>query len=143
MKLKTEQLVEDGITFETTQFPAMRAYGLMTKLLKTLGPAMAVLSEVDAESQMATLAPMIGGALANVDPVDAQKLIVEILSGTTAQISDALGGRLVSLDSAKVLDDVFSGRLKVMFQVAAHALKVNYSDFFGAAAPAAQPAVEG
>lgn len=137
MNLKTEAITLDGIVFETTQFPAMRAYGLMAKLLKQLGPAMAILAEVDGETQMSALAPVLGGAMSNVEPVEAQKLLVEILAGTTAQTNDALGGRVVSLGDVKAIDDVFSGRLVVLFQVAAHALKVNYSDFFGVSARAA------
>lgn len=129
MNLKTEPVTIGGILFETTQFPAMRSYALLTRLVKAIGPAMSILAAADKELRLEDMGPILGSALANVTPAEAQGILLEALSCTTAEITDATGGRVIGLTGADKVDLVFSGRLKVMFQVFAHALKVNYSDF--------------
>jgi hypothetical protein len=126
MKLKTESVMLDGVLVETTQFAAMRAYGLMAKLAKVLGPAMGVLAEVNSETRMEEMGPALGMALANVSPTDAQALLLDVLAGSVAEVD----GRRFDLINQNAIDEVFTGRLKTMFKALGHALKVNYSDFF-------------
>jgi Phage tail assembly chaperone protein, TAC len=128
--LKTEVVVIDDLKFETTQFPAMRAYKLMTKLVKHLGPAIAMLGAADGDVDIRHMAPALGAALGSMNDQDAASLLLEVLGCTTIELEDAS----INLGSQKSIDGVFSGRLSVMFQVAAHALKVNYQDFFSGSA---------
>lgn len=129
MNLKSESVEFDGIIFETTQFPAMRAYGLLARLVKVIGPAMSVLAGADKDTRLEDMGPVLGGALANVTPAEAQSLLLEIFGSSTAQVTDQTGPRILQLGTQAGVDQVFTGRLKVMFKVLAHALKVNFGDF--------------
>lgn len=138
LNLKSEPVEIAGTTYETTQFPAMRAYGLLTRLVKAIGPALGVLASADKETQLADMGPVLGAALANVSPSEAQGILVEALAATTAVFKGENGAmKLVELTSTAKIDEVFSGKLKTMFQVLVHALKVNYGDFSEGSDPAA------
>ncbi len=125
--LKTEHVDIDGARYETTQFPAMRAYGLLTKLVKHIGPALGMISQMEDKSDLMLAAPAIGMALGNLTEQEAQKLLLDILACTTVDNA----GTLVYLSSTDAINGFFSGKLGTMFKVVAHALKVNYADFFG------------
>ena len=133
MSLKTEPVEIDGIKFETTQFPAMAAFRLMARLIKVIGPAMGVLKGATKDTTLESLAPALGAALSNVSPDEAQSIALEILKCTTAEV----GGVLIGLTGQAPVDQVFSGRLSMLFKVLAHALKVNYGDFSEGSDPAA------
>lgn len=126
-QLKTESAVIDGIKFETTQFAAMRGYKLLTKLVKSVGPALGLLATAQDGDSIESMAPALGAALSNLTEQDAQSLLLEILAATTAEI----GTVMLGLGTQVAIDGVFSGKLSTMFKVVAHALKVNYADFFG------------
>jgi hypothetical protein len=135
--LKTETTTIDGILFTTTQLPAMRGFELLARLVKMIGPALGALTSADPTADLSAMAPALAGALTNINPQEASALVVDIFSCTTALISDSTGGRQVQLSDRTNIDLVFSSRLKVMFQVLAHAIKVNFGDFSGGSAPAA------
>jgi hypothetical protein len=136
--MKIESVDYDGVTFTTQQLPAMRSYRLLARLLKVAGPALTTLASLSPETSVMDAAPMIGGALGGLDPDDAAGLALEILSGTTATWAGDDGKmKKRQLGSQTVIDEVFSGRLRIMLQVLGHALKVNYSDFrLGGSPPA-------
>ena len=139
MSLKTESITLDEVIFETTQFPAMRSYALLIRLTKVLGPALSALTGIDPGTRLEDLGPVLGLALGDLAPAEAQSLLLEVLASTTAQVVEASGPRLVRLGTPVTIDTVFSGRLPIMFRVLAHALKVNYSSFFEGGAPPAPP----
>lgn len=136
MNLKYEETELDGIRFGTTQYPAMRGLELMGRLAQTIGPALGALSMSDMETELDKFAPVIAVALRDLKPAELTSLAVDILSGTTATITEGNAVKRVDLMSREALDRVFSGRLMTMFKVVLHALKVNYADFgFGSATP--------
>lgn len=135
--LKTETKTIDDLTVETTQFPAMRAFTLLGKLVKVAGPALGALSGVDASTDLTTLGPVIASALSDLDPDAATTLALEVLASTVAKLETPTGIRNVALNSRENIDLVFSSRLRTMFQVLGFAISVNYRDFIPGSAPAA------
>lgn len=127
--LKREDKEIDGLTYTCVQFPAMYAFGLLARLAKSVGPALASLSGLSPETELLDAGPALHAALASLDPDDAQKLVIDILKSTSVQIGDATGGRkLEFVDKAKI-DEVFSGHLTSMFKVIGFALQTNFADF--------------
>ncbi len=136
--LKSEDYEVGEFKFSTTQFPAMRAFELMTQLAKTIGPALAALQSLDKDTELSALGPILSSALSNLTKTDATALVLDILAGTQATVPGPGGQRtIVQLTSRAALDAVFSARLKMMFQVLGHAIKVNYADFSEGSDPAA------
>lgn len=131
MNLKSASTTVDGITFETTQFPAMKALELMGRLTKVLGPTLGALASADPEAEMDSFGPVLAMALKDLDPKELSAIAVELLQGTTALVQSATGQTLVQLGSRENLDLVFSSRLSALFKVAVHAIKLNYGDFIG------------
>lgn len=137
MALKQETKAIDGVKFETTQFAAMRALGLMGKLVKTIGPAIGVISSADPNTPIDELAPVLAGALSNLNEDDLGRLALEILSGTTATLDENGTLRRIDILTEENFNRVFNGRLMVMFKAVLHALQVNYADFGLGSAPKA------
>jgi hypothetical protein len=134
MNLKYEETEIDGIRFGTTQYGAMRGLELMGRLAQTIGPAFGALSMADETTEMDKFAPVIGLALRDLKPAELSSLVIDILAGTTATVTEGSSVKRYDLLTKESLDRVFSGRLMTMFKVVLHALKVNYSDFgFGSA----------
>lgn len=135
MNLKYEETVIDGVTFGCTEFPAMRAFTLFGRLMKTIGPVMIALSRADGEADVMSILP---AALRDVEPEELTKLALETLSNTTANT----GSALIPLNSADAMNAVFSGRLIAMVKAVAFAVGVNYKDFFAGAAESGQSAAK-
>ncbi len=131
--LKTEKVTVDGIEFQTTQFPAMRAFELLARLVKSLGPAVGALTNLDPTMDLTHAGPQLMAGLATLNPAEAAKLVEEVLTCTTALVDN----KLIPLNSRENIDVVFSSKLKMMFKVLGHALKVNYQDFSAGSDPAA------
>lgn len=138
--LNSATITLHGVVYETTQFPAMRSFGLLARLAKVLGPAMVGMADMTGEEDVRALVPVLGAALANVSPQEAQSIVLELFSCTTAEIVEGHGARLENLGTQQAVDRVFSGKLGDMFHLLAHVMKVNYGDFFGGSDPAAGPA---
>lgn len=142
--LKYEETEIDGIRFGTTQYGAMRALELMGKLAQTVGPALGALSMADMGTDLDKFAPVIGIALRDLKPAELSSLVIDVLSGTTATLTEEGKVRRSDLMTREQIDRVFSGKLMTMFKAILHALKVNYADFgFGSVtqkenAPAAE-----
>lgn len=127
--LKHEEETIDDFQFTTVQFPAMYAIGLLTRLVKSVGPAMSALSGFSPETSLASIAPALTTALSSLEPEDAKKLILEILNCTSVWLPDATGGRKIEFTNSDKINEFFSGRLKTMFKTIGLALRVNYQDF--------------
>lgn len=139
--LKSESVTIDEVEYTTTQFPAMTSFELLAKLVKQVGPALAIVASADAGDSLNSIAPALMSALSGLDPVVARGLVVEVLASTSALVREANGSlRLVALNTPANIDIVFSGKLKQMFLVLGHALRVNYGDFSGGSDPAAPEA---
>lgn len=108
----------------------MHALEVLASLVKVAGPALSVLSAAGSDTELSAIAPQLGAALAGLKPAEASDLVCKLLSGTRAFVKDKAGAsRLVELNSQDKINTVFSGRLKVMFQVVAHAIRTNFGDF--------------
>lgn len=131
--VKSEETVIDGIELRTTQLPAMRAFALLARLIKALGPVLGSLAELDPAAEISLAAPALAGALSTLDPREAATLVQDVFAATAAKPA---GGKFIELIGPGNIDLAFSGRLKTMLMALAWVLKVNYADFFDAA-PAA------
>jgi len=124
--LKREEKEIDGLMFTSVQFPAMYGFGLLARLAKSIGPALAALSGLSPDTDLSDIGPSLRTALVGLDPDEAQKLVLEVLKSTSVLMTE--GRKIEFTDRAKV-DEVFSGRLKTMFKVLGFALQVNFADF--------------
>jgi hypothetical protein len=131
--LKTEAVTIDDIRFETTQFPAMRAFELLARLVKSVGPAIGALTNIDPNTELSSIGPQLMAGLSTLNPSEAAKLVEDVLACTTADVDN----KRISLSTKSNIDLVFSSKLKTMFKVLGHALKVNYQDFNEGSDPAA------
>src|SRR3990167_8304144 len=132
MRLKTESFELNGTKYTTTEYGAFRALETLARLTKTVGPALGALGGMSADTDLMKAAPALLGALMHVDAAVFPTLVVDVLGGTTALITGPDGQpQVVTLGDKVAIDRVFSGALGDMFKVVIHALKVNYSDFFG------------
>ncbi len=140
---KTEQrdfTDDEGLLqVHSTQLPALRAFKLMTRLGKLLGPSLAQLKGVKLKAKADALLPVLTTLFEALEPDEAESLAQQILEGTLV----IAGGKSVTLNSQPAIDAVFGGRLLSMLRVMSFAVEVNYRDFFRGLAPgagAAQPA---
>jgi hypothetical protein len=117
-ELKSETKELGGIKFTVTQFPAMKAIEVMVSLQR-MSAGM---------SPNAQLTQVAHQAMASADPAATQKMILDVLQCTTALV-EAPELKLMNLGEKKNIDLVFTGRLKLLFDVMAFAIEVNYGDF--------------
>jgi len=134
--MKTDEREIDGILVKTVQLPAMRAFKLLARLAKAVGPALGVLTKFDPNTQLEAVAGEFAGAFASLDADEAERLVPEILIKTTVFIPDERGGSEKLLTKDRI-DDIFTGRLMTLFRVVGFALQVNFQDFYAGSAPAA------
>ncbi len=123
--LRTERKKIEGLEVSTTQLPALRAFALLARLGKVIGPALSKMSGMNMESD---IGPVLGELFANLDPAESSDLVLEVLISTQVIIDN----RREELNNQEAVDRVFGGNLKAMLLTMGFALKVNYSDFFGA-----------
>lgn len=118
-----EQIREQIGKFEIviTKYPAFRAYKLLTKLVASLGPALAMLDTDNPENSKAIM-----GALSRLNEGDLSRLTVEVLKGTSVNN----GNQIVNIDSEKSIDSAFGSDLKAMLDTVVAVLKANYASFF-------------
>jgi hypothetical protein len=127
--LKREEEEIDGFRFTSVQFPAMYSFGLMARLVKSVGPAISTLMELGPDADIAEHAPMLAQALSTLDPDDAQKLVLEILKSTSVLVPTDKGDKRLEFSDRTKIDEFFTGKLILMFKAVGFALKTNFSDF--------------
>ena len=136
--LKTESVEINGTEYQTTQFPALHSLEVLATLVRVAGPVLAVLGAANQEAELSTITPQLMQAMHGMKPSDARDLVLSLLSNTNAMVRSANGQmRLVLLNSQSSVDSVFSGKIKDMFAVVGHAIRVNYGDFIGGSDPSA------
>ena len=136
INMKIEEKEIDGLRFKTKQLPAMRAFKLMARLVKAIGPAIGALAKLDPSTRVDAVTSELAGAFSTLDDQEAERLVPEILINTTVLTEDARGLSEKSLTKERI-DEVFTGRLMTMFKVLGFALEVNYGDFIAGSVPAA------
>lgn len=127
MNLKQDSREIDGLTFKTQQFAAMRAFTLLGRLVKTVGPALGALMKLDPKLALETAGLELADAFASLDPDQAARLIPEIFASTDVEVD----GKHIPLTSEGNINLVFSGRLRTLFSALGFVLQVNYRDFIG------------
>lgn len=141
--LQTKELEIGDITFQTTQFPAMRAFEVLASLIKVGGPVLALIANADQTADLSTIAPQLSSALSGLKASEAKTLLQDMLANTRAIVRDGGKLKIIELTSEEKINSVFSGKLMVMFQVFGHALRTNYGDFsVGSDQTAPTPALE-
>lgn len=139
------------LTVDTTAFPAMRGFKTWMRLLKLLGPSLGSVGEAfegasgiklegDFKTALASLqidagavVRALGNAMADLDVDSLYALAHELLADTAALVpSVRQAGQLErkELKSTVNIDYVFSGRLRLLFEVLGWVAWVNFEDFF-------------
>lgn len=130
------------LSVTTVKHPVMRGLALKARLFAMLAPALKHLDALEsaakgqsvADMSLPALAPVLTALAGTLDPNTLPDLVVEILSGTTVTVPGADGKpTLMDLDRTGI-EAVFNSRPDtLLFQVIGHALKANFTGFFGIA----------
>jgi hypothetical protein len=132
----TEKTTIAELEIETTQFMPMRAHKLLAKLARVLGPAIGEIGNVEFDKDgdvvnlnMESMGPALVGAFRELDDVQAEKLPLEILAGTSA--TGMIDGHHARIDLGNLdgFNQAFAGRGAAMYLAMGFALKVNYARF--------------
>ena len=129
--IKTEQRDIRGLSVTSVQLPAMRSYGVFTRLGVVLGPALAALTEGGAdlsnlEADLTGLGPAIGALLGGL--AEDVPLVLALLQSTYVVVD----GSKIELTSEAKIDQAFSGNFLAMLMTLKFAIEVNFADFLDA-----------
>lgn len=135
MGLKMETRIIAGCDVRSQQLPALASFNLMTKLGRIITPVLDKidLSNISMESDIGALTPALAALFSNMDSDESGPLLCEILATTSVTLDDDEGHRIEHLTNREAINRVFSGRMRMMFEVIVFALKVNFADFFDGA----------
>ncbi len=127
--LKKDKRVIDGIEFNVTQHPPLRALPLFAKLAKTVGPAFFMALDAGSallKKDIRELGPILEELFSNLAPEDVPLFARELLVFTSA----THGGVLRALVDDATINTVFAGRLPTMLKAMAFSAEVNFATFF-------------
>lgn len=128
-KTESKEFTDDQGTLrvQSMQLSALRAFRLMGRLGKLLGPALTQLKGVKFRgTNSAALLPALAALFESMDPEEAETLAVQVLEGTMV----VHGDKFVTLNTVETINAVFGGRLMTMLKVMVFAAEVNFRDFF-------------
>jgi len=110
----------DGVDYKISQFPATKALGIETRLIKLLGPAFMELQSAatDGDGEK-VLTAAINALIEQMDKVDVVSLI-----------KDLVGSNVTKGTSAINFDLEFAGRTGTLFELVKEVLKANFADVF-------------
>lgn len=140
--IETKSTSIDGVEFVTTQFDAFTALEVLAKLAKVAGPLLSMLGGMNPDTPLSSIGPQLAQAFQGLKPSEASDLVLDLLKQTQAIMRDKTGAlRVVELNTKDRINQVFSGRLKLMFQAVGHSIGANFGDFTaGSDASAPAPA---
>jgi len=130
IETKTREI--GGSEYEVTQFPAMEALRIKTRLAKMILPSIGEISQggADQEINYEAISHAIAAFADNLNEKEFTELVTRLLKNTSADGKPMYhNGQL--LDST--FDEAFAGNLMNLYKVLAFVLEVNYPDFFAAA----------
>lgn len=134
LEAQTETI--DGTAFTISPLPAMKAFLMLQRLGKVLGPALARVAgavkgdAVDGAGAADALVLLFSG----LPPEELETIVRDLLAGSLVL---GEGGKAAPLmtggaNGKGVFDVVFQGRMGTLFKLLAFAIRVNYRDFFDA-----------
>lgn len=138
----TMQTVDlDGFSYQITQLPARRATRLFNRLVRGVGPGLAMLlgdavasgSFSLADLNVLALAPALREAFDRLPDAEIDAIMDELFSTVRVVTKGE------SLELSKIFDAHFQGRTVAVYKLLWEALKTNYSDFSDALAAVALP----
>lgn len=138
MQKQDTKVLTDGdgdIQLTCTQHIAIPGMRLLARLGKLLGPAASDLSGLSKGRGLDVL-PAVSKLLETLSEDDIEWLITNVL--VNCQV--VANKRVVALNSAAAINEVFSGRYLLLLRALTFSLQVNYGDFLHAIAASA-PAV--
>lgn len=109
------------------QLPAMKAFKLLARLGRSVGPALALFAKGDDGIEQG-----VRILFERVTPEELEGVTRELLAGAQIEMPGDDGGP-VRVDLLKVFDREFQGEMGSILAVVVHALSVNYANFFGEA----------
>lgn len=136
--LQAEEVIVDGTTYAIAPMPAMEAIDFLPRLAEVLGPGMAQFKNISDVTQDGGAAmAIIGDALSAIAvklPAGALKMIIgKLLWNITRDAKSVSPGPGFNAE--------FARRPAAVFQLLAHAFRINYADFYEAVSGAIQSAV--
>ncbi len=125
--IKSQELDVDGTRYLSTKYPARYASRLFAKLFKIVGKPLSMLAigetkQSEGKDRMDLIGGAIDALMGEVDPSNFDRLLTEILEGTT--IFDANGS-----NRKIVFDTDFQGRMFHLMKLAKEVLTFQYGDF--------------
>lgn len=127
--IETKQRDIKGLQVTSAQLPAMRAYGVFTRLGVILGPALASLGGLDIkslDSDVGHLGPATGALLGGLS--EDIPLVLALLQSTSVDVD----GRRIELNGEDKINHVFSGKFLALLLTLKFAIEVNFADFLDA-----------
>jgi len=121
------------VVVHVQQLPAMKAFRLLSRLGRDLGPALALFAKGDAGIEQG-----VRLLFEAVTPEELEAVTRELLQGAQLELQTADGRKLVDL--LTVFDSEFRGEMGAILQVLVHAVTVNYGNFFAEAVALGQQA---
>ena len=118
-----------GLQVTSAQLPAMRAYGVFTRLGVILGPALASLGELDVkslDSEVEQLGPAVGALLGGLS--QDVPLVLALLQSTSVVVE----GKRIELNDEAKINHAFSGKFLALLLTLKFAVEVNFADFLDA-----------
>lgn len=135
--LEKKEKVIDGIAVSVTPFPVWHAMELKFKLAKRFIPgilAMAGAGDSLLEMNMSQFAKAADNLLAGMEVTELMNLIAELCEWV--EVKNSKGEKRFLAPNKEmneaVLNDVFPGKITVIYKIVFFVLEVNYPDFFGA-----------
>ena len=114
----------DGKLYRIQHFNPTKGLSILTRLMKTVGPTLAVFTSAKDKSDIEASVPTaIQALIEKLDENETPKLIKDLLSSVTVDGSQEL---------SQAFDFHFQGKMGVMFQLLIEVVKFQFADFLAA-----------
>lgn len=133
--LKSETKEFGGLQVTSTQFGAMKAYKLFTRLCRLAAPVIGSLaSGLNGQTDVGGLAGALSELFGQLDDTQAEDLALQLLASTQVKVTRGM----ITLDTKPMIDAAFEGNFGAMLSAMRLAVEVNYGDFIASALAAAR-----
>ena len=132
MPVESKTKIIEGRTVTVTQFPALLALNLQTRLIQILGESFITIEMADETSLSARIELAVISLCNKIQPEVLQALFLELLQCTrvagTMKVAGVSQKYNVEINT-EGFETAFAGNLLFMYKVLAYVLEVNFGDF--------------
>lgn len=128
MPPRVEKKTIEGIDLTVTQHVPLKAFPLLAKLSKAVGPAAILAASVGKDllkKDVSALTPIIDSLFERVDADETVSLIKDLLSNTLA----IYNGKALPLNNDNHINEVFADNFKALALSLVFAAEVNFGNF--------------